>query len=441
VGTTGLLSALAQLRVIGAAAADSVALNHRAGAATDYKALVCVFLNGGNDGNSVLVPRAGSDYTAYANARGLLAIGQSDLLPIQPRAYQDGRAYGLHPSLPELRSLFEQGKAAILANVGTLGAPTTLAQYRSGSGLPKRLFSHTDQALQWQSSLVEGTFETGWGGRLADAVDAMNSSHQISMSITLNGANWFQIGRQVLPYTVSPNGAFGFHGGAGSPYYPVIRDTMGDANPNLLAGALGAVSKSALDDSVVLNETLRAAPVLSTRFPSSTTAARLAMIARLIAVAERLGLKRQLFFLQIHGWDLHGGQVAGHGPLLAELSSALGAFYEATVELGVSEQVTTFTASDFNRTYAPNGQGTDHGWGNLQFVVGGAVKGGDIYGRMPSLALNGPDDVGRGRWIPSTSVDEYNATLATWFGVSASNLPTVLPNIGRFARRDLGFMR
>jgi uncharacterized protein (DUF1501 family) len=446
VGTIGIASALSQLRVMGAVAADSTSVRNTAAALpSDYKALVCLFLNGGNDGNSVIIPVDPSSYNAYAAARGLLAVDRAQLLPITPRTYADGRSYALHPALSEIRTLMTQGKAACLANVGTLVRPTTLAQYRARTNLPPQLFSHSDQQLQWQSSVPDQPFETGWGGRLADIVDSLNTNNQISMSLSLSGTNRFQIGKKNLQYAVSPGGAitlsgYNSSGGANDFRYTAVKAMMGDPQSNLLNDVLAGTTKSAIEDSEVLATALRSAPALKTVFPSTPTARRLAMVAKLVSVAPALGLKRQVFFVQLVGYDLHGGQAVGHAPLLKELSGAIGAFYDATVELGAANQVTTFTASDFGRTLNPNADGTDHGWGNHQFIVGGAVKGGDIYGQMPSLTIGANDDTGRGRWIPTTSVDEYNATLATWFGVSQSNLSTVLPNIGRFAKPNLGFL-
>ncbi len=444
VGTTGVLSALGQLRVLGAVAADGLP-SRAAALPADYKALVCVFLQGGNDATNLVIPSDNAGYAAYAKARAEVAVAQSGLLPITPRRFSDGHTYGLHPSVPALQGLFANGKLAVLANVGTLLRPTTLADYQAGRNQPPQLFSHSDQIFQWQSSIADQPFETGWGGRLADLLDAQNSNNQISMSISLNGNNSFQRGRSVGQFTMNANGASGIAVGNAAPAtistrITTLKNLLAAPNPNAHAAAFGSISRKAIDDSELISNILRTAPVLATAFPGSPTAARLAMVARLISVAPTLGLKRQIFFVQLDGFDLHGAQVAGHGPLLAELSTALKAFYDATVELGVANQVTTFTASDFGRTYVPNAGGTDHGWGNHQFIMGGAVQGGDIYGQMPSLAVNGPDDTGRGRWIPSTSVDEYNATLATWFGVSAANLPTVLPNIGRFAKPNLGFL-
>jgi uncharacterized protein (DUF1501 family) len=444
VGTTGMLSALAQLRMLGAVAADSLDVPARAAAVpADYKALVCLFLSGGNDATNLIIPSDASSYAAYARARSELAISQANLRPIVARKYADGRSYALHPLVPGIQSLFADGKLAFLANVGTLVQPTTLSQFQAGRALPPQLFSHSDQLYQWQSSIGERPLETGWGGRVADLVNAMNSNNQISMSITLSGTNRFQIGNTVAQYAINTGGAARMSYGSGvgnGARTTAIRNLMSNPQPNLLAAAFGGATTSAMADSELLSEVLRTAPTLGTVFPSTQTADRLKIVARMISVASELGLKRQIFFVQLYGWDLHAGQVEGHGPLLAETSGALKAFYDATVELGVANQVTTFTASDFGRTYTPNAGGTDHGWGNHQLIMGGAVQGGDIYGKMPSLTVGADDDTGRGRWIPSTSVDEYNATLATWFGVSASNLPVVLPNIGRFAKPNLGFM-
>lgn len=445
VGTTGLLSALGQLRVLGAVAADGLDRQRAAAVPADYKALVCLFLQGGNDATNLLIPADTASYAAYAKARAEVTVAQSGLLPIAPKKYSDGRSWAMHGSVPGLRDLFASGRLAVLANVGTLVRPTTLADYRAGRNLPPQLFSHSDQIFQWQSSIADQPFDTGWGGRLADLLDTMNSNNQISMSITLNGINSFQRGRNVGQFSINSGGPSGIVVGNVSNHLinqriTAFKSLLASPNPNAHAAAFGAITAKALDDGELITGVLRTAPTIATAFPGSPTAARLRMVARLISVASTLGVKRQIFFVQLGGFDLHGGQIDGHGPLLAELSAAMKAFYDATVELGVANQVTTFTASDFGRTYVPNAGGTDHGWGNHQFVMGGAVQGGDIYGQMMSLAVNGPDDTGRGRWIPGTSVDEYNATLARWFGVSETNLPVVLPNIGRFAKPNLGFM-
>jgi uncharacterized protein (DUF1501 family) len=442
VGLTGLLSSLASLRLMGAAAAPS-----------DYKALVCLFLQGGNDGNNLLIPSDTSGYEAYARARANLALPRSGLLAITPRT-SDGRAFALHPAASALHGLFGAGQAALLANVGTLVVPTTKAQYQAGSvPLPLQLFSHNDQQAQWQTSVAEQRTLNGWGGRIADLIDAFNTNPAVSMSISLAGLNTFQVGRSVTPYAVTPAGVINFTGSAapgGSAdaiRYHAHQDLFGRPVESLLDAAFAGITGDAIATAELVGRALAAAPGTATEFPTTSAGAQLRAVMRLIAAAPALGLKRQLFFVQVGGWDTHADQLdaahrtAGvHAQLLTQISEALHSFYRATVAAGVASQVTTFTASDFGRTFTSNGAGSDHGWGNHQIIVGGAVKGGDLYGRMPVLAVDGPDDIGRGRWIPTTSVDEYAGTLATWFGVSATDLPLVFPNLARFAKPDLGFM-
>ena len=449
VGTTGLLSALSQLRLIGAAADAPSPVGP--GDRSDYRALVCLFLAGGNDANNVVVPNDVTGYQAYAQGRGPLALPKDGLLALAPRR-ADGRTFALHPSMPELRDLFGAGRLAILANVGTLVVPTTKAQFQSKSvPLPNALFSHNDQQVQWQSSLPDSKlFVSGWGGRLADLTNAFNENNKISMSISLAGQNSFQVGKAVTQYAVSPNGAIQPNGGGGN--LGVLRakarqELLGTTDENLFETAFAGLTHDAVADSAMLAAVLGKDAPFKAEFPKSNLGQQLRMIARLAALAPTLGLRRQIFFARVGGWDLHDHQVVAgatatgaHAKLLADVSQSLTAFSKATDELGLADQITTFTASDFGRTWTTNGDGSDHGWGSHHFVMGGAVKGGDIYGKMPDIALNGPDDTGRGRWIPSTSVDEYNATLATWFGVKASDLQVVLPNIGRFEKPDLGFM-
>ena len=446
VGTLGMFSAMAQLRLVGALASDASGVRSAASAASsDYKALVCLFLNGGNDGNSVLIPTDEADYGRYAKARGDLAIARKDLRSIAPRLYRDGRAYGLNPNLTEIADLFDQGKVAMVGNVGTLVRPTTMTDYTAGRALPLQLYSHLDQSIQWQSSIVDQPiFRTGWGGRMADLLQSMNQNDRLSMAITLGGSSYFQVGEQVAPYAVDQGGADllnGFWGsGREGERYAATKRLLAAGHPNVIGSAFARATDSAVNASEFLWEALNKAAPLATSFTSDGTAQRLRMVARLIGMAPGLGLKRQIFFVNIGGYDVHAAQATAHASLLRELSRAMGAFYQATVELGVADKVTSFTASDFGRSYNPNGDGTDHAWGNIQWVMGGAVAGREIYGKMPSLEVGAPDDTGRGRWIPTTSVDEYNAVLARWFGVSEANLPTVLPNIGRFARSNLGFL-
>jgi len=464
VGSTGMLSTLAQLRLTGALAnpANGPVPTISGATAPDYKALVCLFLSGGNDANNFIIPNDTAGYANYASAttgRGALALAQNTILGINPKT-SDGRAWAIHPSFSAdlagtnttgLKSLFDSGKMALLANVGTLAVPTTRAQYLARSvPLPLSLFSHNDQQVEWQSSIPDKAFSTGWGGRLADLTDAFNSNNSISMSITLNGQNSFQVGKNVAQYAVSPTGAITLSGSADPKLtntFASIRtkaqnDLLAAQNNNLFETAFSGLTANAIDDSARI-ASIFSNPILpfTTAFPTTSLGQQLRTIARLIAAAPQLGLKRQVFFARVGGWDLHDSQLPAHANLIADVSRSVAAFYNATVELGAAQQVTTFTASDFGRTFNTNGDGSDHAWGSHHFVVGGAVKGGDIYGKMPDLTRSGPDDSGtRGNWIPTTSVDEYSATMATWFGVSATNLATVLPNIGRFAKPNLGFL-
>lgn len=464
VSATGMLSALAQLRVLGALAqpGNGPQVPGMEGA-EDFKALVCLFLAGGNDANNLIIPTDATGYAAYAASRTALALPNNVALPIANSA-GDGRAWGLHPSLSGVHSIYTQGKAAVLANVGTLLYPTTKAQYSARSvPLPPQLFSHNDQQVEWQSSVADKAFVTGWGGRLADLTNAFNQNPTISMSITLNGQNSFQVGRNVAQYSVSPTGAVALSGSADPSGTSVsairtraMNDLLNSPSANLFETAFAGMTKESIADSGLLASILSAStagaasafPNTYNLFPTSNLGQQLRTIARLISARSQLGLKRQVFFARIGGWDLHDNQVTAgatttgaHANLITDISNSIKAFYDATVEMGLSDSVTTFTASDFGRTYNTNGDGSDHGWGSHHLVVGGAVKGGDIYGRMPDLTLRGVQDTGsRGQWIPTTSVDEYSATLATWFGVSATDLPIVLPNINRFARQNVAFL-
>ncbi|MDP3072026.1 MAG: DUF1501 domain-containing protein [Opitutaceae bacterium] len=461
VSATGMLSTLAQLRMMGAVASSDqgAVVPPRAGALPpDYKALVCLFLAGGNDANNMIVPFDTAGYNAYAAAtgRGAIALPQGQLQGITP-ATGDGRSWALHSSLNAdvagtnntgLKSLFDAGKMALIGNVGTLVVPTTKAQYSARSvPLPPQLFSHNDQQVEWQSSVPDRPFTTGWGGRLADLTHAFNGSSTVSMSISLNGQNSFQVGRNIVQFSVNQNGAIALSGASTSPTTAAglrtraQNDLLASANGHLFETAFAGMTSRAVSDSAMLSSILSGNPPFATTFSNSNLGQQLRTIARLINAAPQLGLKRQIFFARIGGWDLHDAQLGAHANLFADVSRNVSAFYRTTVELGCAEQVTTFTASDFGRTYNTNGDGSDHGWGSNHLVVGGAVKGGDIYGKMADLTIRGPDDTGsRGSWIPTTSVDEYSATLAAWFGVSATNLPVVLPNIGRFAKPNLGFV-
>ena len=458
VGATGLLSTLAHLRLMGAVASpdNGPVSPPRAGAPQpDYKALVCLFLAGGNDANNLVIPTDTANYAAYAAGRGALALPQNAVLPITPRT-DDGRTWGIHPAMTELRNLFNSGQFAVLANVGTLAYPMTKAQYTSGSvPRPSQLFSHNDQQVEWQSSIADKPFVTGWGGRLADLTNAFNANNRISMSITLNGQNSFQVGKKIDQYAVGTGGAIALTGtGTGTSVNGLRTAALNDAlamqNGNLFETAFGGVTTGALGASSLVSSAITGASPFTALFNAANNsglAQQLHMVARLVNAQQSLNLKRQIFFVRVGGFDLHDNQVTAgattsgaHANLLRDISLSLNAFNNALTQIGAQNQVTTFTSSDFGRTYNTNGDGSDHGWGSHHFLMGGAVQGGDIYGKMPTFAIDGPDDTGRGRWIPTTSVDQYAGTLAKWFGVSATDMPVVLPNLGRFASSDLGFM-
>ncbi|HEY2614244.1 MAG TPA: DUF1501 domain-containing protein [Chthoniobacterales bacterium] len=431
--TSGLLNTIFDLRRLSAATIADTG---------DYKALVCLFLYGGNDANNVIIPHDAAGYASYAAARGVLSIPQASLLPLTLQN-GDGRDFGFHPNLPELQALFNQGHLGIVSNVGTLVAPITRAQYLAGgAAVPAQLFSHADQSVQWQTSVPDQPSRTGWGGRMADLLHSLNGDAKVSLSISIAGRNTFEVGNTVIPYSVSPNGSIGLTGFDGSANANVrlqaFKDLLALPHHNLFEQAYSDTVTRSIAANEILTAALNGIAPLQTVFPDSALSQQLNMVAKLIAARTNLGMRRQIFFCSVTGYDTHGDQLAGQANLLTELSQALNAFYSATAELGVAQQVTAFTASDFGRTFPTNGSGSDHGWGSHQFVLGGAVQGGRLFGTFPTLAINGPDDTGQGRWIPTTSVDEFSATLATWFGVSASDLPAVLPNIGRFAHPNLG---
>jgi uncharacterized protein (DUF1501 family) len=410
----------------------------------DYRALVCIFLNGGNDGDNTIIPRGSTAYSSYATARGPLAIPAASVLPITPTT-SDGRQWGFHPALPELQSLFGQSRLAVLANAGVLLEPTTRSAYLAETALlPPQLFSHNDQQTHWQTSLADQAARTGWGGRLADTLTSLNVGSSISAGLSLSGSNVFQVGQTSLPYAVSPEGVISlwyYNETWGNVETEVTRSMLQATTTNLYETTYRELFRRAIDNSQYLSQALERAPAITVTFPAQVSlASQLKMVAKLISIRTELRAQRQIFFCSAEGYDTHGEQLPTHQTLLRQLSQSMSAFYQATVELGVANQVTTFTASEFGRTYKSNGRGSDHGWGSHHFIMGGAVRGGDIFGTMPVQAVNGPDDTRDGRWIPTTSTDEYASTLALWFGAASTDLPEILPNIGRFNRINLGFL-
>jgi uncharacterized protein (DUF1501 family) len=413
--------------------------------ASEYKALVCIFLAGGNDQSNTIVPVSTAEYDAYARSRGALALSSAQLLPISPASW-NGPALSMNPSMVGLKALFDSGKVACLANAGTLCAPTTRAQYLNASvKLPFQLFSHSDQAGAWQTGLPDRPSATGWLGRMGDmTASAFNAGSSVSIAMSVAGNTTILAGDRTIQYQVTTQGAvrvsaLGNLGGSAAAGDALRSLTTGGRGGSLLENELNRVSARAIGAESVVTASLSSVN-LTTAFPNTGVGNQLKMVAQLIGARAGLTHKRQIFFVQAGGYDFHSNLIGAQSDRLKELSDAMAAFYQATVALGVSRNVTSFTASDFGRALQSNGQGSDHGWGAHHFIMGDAVIGNRIYGKFPSVVLNGPEDAGQGRLVPSTSVDEYVATLASWFGVSPGNLSTVVPNIGRFSRSDLGFL-
>jgi len=423
-------------RPLGPALASGVG----AGGFADYKALVCVFLLGGNDSWNMLVPRSGAEYDTYARSRENLAVPRDQLLPVGA----DG-AFGLHPAMGDVASLMSSNRCAALVNVGPLIAPTSKDEYLAQAvPLPPQLFSHHDQVSQCQTLRGRADLKTGWAGRVAEVIAEQTSTQPLAMNVSLSGSNSFQVGARAMPYVMSAAGAVTFWAQAstgGGPIRKAAFDGMLQADyGTIYERAYVAVQKRAVGYGELVNGALATAPTLTTTFPTSSTAAQLQTVARMIAVREHLGMTRQIFFVLMDGFDTHDDHLARHPKLLADLGSSLAAFHEATVELGVAANVTTFTQSEFGRRLASNGDGTDHGWAGVHLIVGDAVDGGKIYGDYPVLEIGGSQDVGGGRVIPTISTDQYAATLARWFGVEESSLTAIAPSLPNFPVKDLGFM-
>jgi len=410
----------------------------------DYKALVCIFMFGGNDGNNLIVP-IDSRYAGYQQARSVLALPQAQLLPLQSGGQS---IYGLHPNMPELQGLFNtQKNLAILANVGTLVQPTTQATYKAYKNLPENLYSHSDQQDQWQSAQLAGTPFAGWAGKVADAVqNTFNSAAQFPPILSISGNPIFCTGVTSRPFSMNPGQPPGLQGfdqsAASQARYAATQQLLTFDSGLSMVQAANSVTGQAVQFASTLSTALKSLPPLQTKFSNNYLAQQLKQVAEVIAVRSALGVSRQIFFCSYGGFDTHSDQIVQQVQLLTTISQGMSAFYQATEELGVTNQVTTFTLSEFGRTLEPgtNG-GSDHAWGSHQLILGGAVKGNSVYGTFPTLALGGPDDADQnGRWIPTTALDQYAATLATWFGVSAADLPSVFPNLANFPTSDLGFM-
>jgi uncharacterized protein (DUF1501 family) len=428
-------------------------------AASDYKALVCVFMNGGNDGNNMFVHL--DQYNAYSTARNAsgLAIPQANLLGVSPAS---GGSYGFHPSMLEMQSLFNSGKLAMLCNVGPLVEPLTRTTYQNGTGKkPLQLFSHSDQVGLSQTAIANSVSQTGWGGRLADKTLGMNGLATFPSNVSISGVNLFLTGVDTRQLAVADSNT-------SLANVLILNDAPGASTAEINSRKASFTELRTLDNSFKLvkaasdtrsssiqtdNALSNVSPALATVFPNTSLGRQLKQVALLIKASTDLNaginMKRQIFFTQIGGFDTHSAQLNGQATLLQQLSQAINAFYAATVELGKQDNVTLFTMSDFSRTLQPAGSGaaavgSDHAWGNHQLIAGGAVLGRTNYGTYPTLALGGPDDTDasspRGRWIPTTSIEQYAATLASWYGLSTADLTAVFPLIGRFSRSNLGFL-
>jgi uncharacterized protein (DUF1501 family) len=420
----------------------------------NYQAIVCVFLFGGNDANNMVIPY--TDYNAYATVRTAasnVAISQANLVQINAPSHGN-KKFGLHPSLAPLQSIYNAGKLAVVANCGTLVAPLTKAQYQSGMNRPLNLFSHSDQENAWQGLIPTAAFRTGWGGRMADKLVAVNAGAQVPTLISASGSNIFNNGRNTVGLVVPQNGGTNISGQGSDAVSTARMNALSSlltlSGTNQIAQEAADVMKDALSANNAINPVLSATlpPVIQTAFTqggaqlNTGIAQQLKQVARVIDARSALAVKRQVFFVAMGGYDTHSQTVTNQTNLFNQLGPALKAFYDYTVAAGVAGNVTTTTMSDFNRTFIGNGNaGVDHAWGGHSFVMGGAVRGGDFYGQFPDLAVKGSQDAGNnGSWIPTTAVDQVGGTLAKWFGVVPTDVDYMFPNLANFATRDLGFM-
>ena len=424
-----------------------------AASTSGYKALVCLYLNGGNDAFNWLVPTSASAYATYAASRSNLALSSSSLLALNGTA-SDGNTYGIHPSCPELRTFFNNGHAAFVCNVGTLIQPTTVAQAQTGSvPLPPQLFSHLDQSTEWMTAYPQSQNRYGWAGRIADLLAAQGVTSNLAVNIVVGGTNYWQNGQATNPYTLGISGApttsiFAdpyYRSGARAKMAKALL-TMAESDSNLMVAQHAAIWQNAINKVTLINSALTAAGDFTTVFPGPASAGndwnlsqQLHEVGRVIKAQTEIGDARQIFFVELGGFDTHDGELATQSQLLGYVSQYLNVFWEAMNEIGQQNNVTVFTMSDFGRTLQPNNDGADHGWGSHHLVLGGAVQGG-YYGQMPSLVLGGANDFGQGRMVPTTSCDQFAATLASWFGLSSSDLATVFPNLANFSTSKLGFM-
>jgi uncharacterized protein (DUF1501 family) len=405
-------------------------------AGSDYKALVCVFLFGGNDSNNMVIPVSGQAAAQYTTLRANLAVKNPLAL--------GSTGFGLHPNMPALASLYSKGNVALNFNVGTLVAPLSRTQYQSGSAKPANLFSHADQQQEWQTAAPLENLTTGWGGRVADLFPPA-TAQSCPTAISVNGNSTLLVGQTSQPASIGGDGfgLLGENGTAASTARDAALQQIFKLDSGVtLVQASGGILQGAIEMAALVKNAV-STTALPVTFPQTSLAQQLAQVAQLIRARTQLGATRQIFFTSLGGFDTHTDQLNSQTALYQQLNDAISAFSTAMEDssIAAANDVTLFTESEFSRTFQPNTNGgTDHAWGSHHMVVGGAVKGG-LYGQFPNLALGGDSDAeSRGNWIPTTSLDQYGATLAQWFGVS--NVQSVFPNLSNFSQstHNLGFM-
>jgi len=437
---------------VGSAAVGSLALRPfgllpaLAQSGPDYRALVCVFLFGGNDSNNTVIPMDSASFQAYTSIRGSLALSASELTA--PITSASGAPVAFHGKLAEVGSLFSSKELAVVANVGPLVQPLTQKQYQNQlDPIPLNLFSHPDQQIAWQTSIAQGNSPTGWAGRAADYIKAQNLNSSSFPSFFSVAGNILEgNGATTQPVALGPGQSLtlaGFNSSnASQARLNAVNSLLTTGSGVSLVQAADDTLSHSISDANSLTAALAKGTPLRTTFPNTSIGAQLQQVAEIIQVQSYLGMRRQIFFCSLGGFDTHAGELETHNTLYPQLSPALAAFYDATQELGMAQNVTTFTESDFSRTFQPTTtDGSDHAWGSHHLVLGGAVQGGQIVGAFPTFELGGPNDTDvRGRWIPTISIDQYGATLCSWFGIPASALTTVFPNLANFPTSNLGFL-
>lgn len=437
--------------------------------AGEYRALVCIFLYGGNDSYNMLIPHDQDEYNVYLQSRGGvydasgnpfgLGIARDNLTAVVDAS---GHSWGMHPSFASAKSLFDSGELAFVANVGSLIQPVLKSEvgYPGGKPLPAYLYSHNDQQRQWMRGHATSTHAAnGWGGLAGDRIASLNGGlTALPPTISIFGNNLYQSGASVLPYAIASSGPselarMSTSGGAADAIrIDALNELLQAGQPQVMQGRYAGLGRTSIEVNAALRTALDPANggEINTAFPATQLAAQLRMVARMIKVSRgpAIGHQRQIFYVGLGGFDTHDNQMdpTRHAALLAQLSDALAAFRTGLQEIGMLNQVTTFTMSDFGRTLNSNGNGTDHGWGGVQLVMGGAAaNGGSLQGRRvwgdyPVLELDGDQAMGRGRMIPTTSIQQYGATMASWLGVSAGDLPTIFPGLDNFATPNLRFL-